>query len=163
MTNLHLTEATHIDSLDLTHRRLGHLGVDLIKFMSEKDCYIDRGFKVKDSDFRKTFCKCEVCTLAKIKKFISHVNSERYAYWPGEFFYVDFSGPFEMSMQGNIYMVLFVDRSTRLIVGIFVKNKNEDTAVEVMRKFIDTNLSAPRYSNKDFIFARSGNKKKVVG
>jgi len=101
--------------------------------MSEKDCYIERGFKIKDSDFRKTFCKCEVCTLAKIKKFISHVNSERYSYWPGEFYYVDFSGPFETSMQGNIYMVLFVDRATRLIVGIFVKN--EDTAVGVIRKF----------------------------
>ena len=50
-----------------------------------------------------------------------------------------------------------IDKSTRLIVGIFVKNKNEDTAVEVMRKFIDTNLSAPRYSNKDFIFVQSDN------
>ena len=60
-------------------------------------------------------------------------------------------------MQGNIYMVLFVDRSTRLILGIFVKNKNEDTAVEVMRKFIDTKLSAPKFSGKDFIFVQSDN------
>ena len=63
-----LTEATHIDSLDLTHRRLGHLGVDLIKFMSERDCYTERGFKVKGSDFKKVYCKCDVCALAKIKK-----------------------------------------------------------------------------------------------
>jgi hypothetical protein len=42
-------------------------------------------------------------------------------------------------------------------VGIFVKNKNEDTAVEVMRKFIDTNLSAPKFSGKDFIFVQSDN------
>jgi hypothetical protein len=125
--------------------------------MSERDCYLERGFRVNSSDFKKVYCKCDVCTLAKIKKFISHVSSERYSYWPGEFFYVDFSGPFEMSMQGNIYMVLFVDRSTRLIVGIFVKNKNEDTAVEVMRKFIDTNLSAPKFSGKDFIFVQSDN------
>ena len=118
---MYLTEVSHIDSLDLTHRRLGHLGVDLIKFISEKDCYIERGFKVKESDFRKTYCKCDGCALAKIKKFISHVNSERYSYWPGEFYYVDFSGSFEVSMQGNTYMVLFVDRATRLIVGIFVK------------------------------------------
>ena len=157
MTNAYLTEASHINTLDLAHRRLGHLGEDLIKFISERDCYLERGFRVNSSDFKKVYCKCDVCTLAKIKKFIIHVSSERYSYWPGEFFYVDFSGPFEMSMQGNIYMVLFVDRSTRLIVGIFVKNKNEDTAVEVMRKFIDTNLSAPRYSNKDFIFVQSDN------
>jgi len=129
----------------------------MIKFMSEKECYSKSGFKVNSSDFRKTYCKCDVCALAKIKKFISHVNSERYSYWPGEFYYVDFSGPFEMSMQGNMYMVLFVDRATRLIVGIFVKNKNEDTAVEVMKKFIETNLSAPKFSGKDFIFVQSDN------
>ena len=82
------------------------------------------------------------------------MSSKRYSYWPGEFYYVDFSGPFEVSMQRNMYMVLFVDRATRLIVGIFVKNKNEDTAVEVMRKFIDTNLSAPKFAGKDFIFVQ---------
>ena len=100
---MYLTEAAHINTLDLAHRRLGHLGVDLIKFMSEKDCYSERDFNVKSSDFRKVYCKCDICTLAKIKKFISHVSSERYAYWPGEFYYVDFSGPFETSMQGNAY------------------------------------------------------------
>jgi len=125
--------------------------------MSEKDCYSERGFNVKSSDFRKVYCKCDVCTLAKIKKFISHVSSERYSYWPGEFYYVDFSGPFETSMQGNVYMVLFVDRATRLIIGIFVKNKNEETAVEGMKKFIETNLSAPKFSSKDFIFIQSDN------
>ena len=112
---MYLTEASHINTLDLVHRRLGHLGVDLIKFMSERDCYLEKGFGVNSSDFKKVYCKCDVCTLAKIKKFISHVSSERYSYWPGEFYYVDFSGPFETSMQGNIYMVLFVDRATRLI------------------------------------------------
>ena len=54
-------------------------------------------------------------------------------------------------------MVLFVDRATRLIVGIFVKNKIEDTAVEAMKRFINTNLSAPRFTGKDFIFVQSDN------
>ena len=42
-------------------------------------------------------------------------------------------------------------------MGIYVENKNEDTAVEVMRKFIYTNLSAPKFSGKDFIFVHSDN------
>ena len=75
----------------------------------------------------------------------------------GGILHVDFSGPFEVSMQGNIYVVLFVDRATRLIVGIFVRNKNEDTAVEVMKKFIETNLSPPRFSGTDLIFVQSDN------
>ena len=58
MTEVLLTEATHISTLDLIHRRLGHLGVDMIKFMSEKECYSKRiRFKVKESDFRKTLAK----------------------------------------------------------------------------------------------------------
>ena len=146
-----------MSKLDLVHKRLGHRGVDMIRFMASKDCYRKRGFKLDETEFKKSFCKCEVCALAKINKVVSHVNSERYSYWPGEFFYVNFSGPFEISMQGNIYMVLFVDRATRLITGIFIKNKNEETAVEVMKKFIETNLSAPRFSGKDFIFVQSDN------
>ena len=35
---------------------------------------------------------------------------------------MDFSGPFEMSRQGNIYMVLFVDRATRFS-GNFCKEQ----------------------------------------
>ena len=57
MTNAYLTEASHINTLDLVHRRLGHLGVDLIKFMSERDCYLERGFRVNSSDFKKVYCK----------------------------------------------------------------------------------------------------------
>ena len=60
-------------------------------------------------------------------------------------------------MQGNTYMVLFVYRKTRLIVGVFVKNKNEDTAVQVMKTFIETNLAAPRSAGKYFIFVQSDN------
>ena len=81
--------------------KLGHLGVDMLNFMVEKECYTERGFRVNSSDFRKVYCKSDVCTLAKIKKFVSHISSERYSYWPGKFYYVDFSGSFEVSMQGN--------------------------------------------------------------
>ena len=52
-------------------------------------------------------------------------------------------------------MVLFVDRATRLIVGIFVR-KSEDTGV--MKKFLETNLSAQKFSGKDFIFVQSDNR-----
>ena len=60
-------------------------------------------------------------------------------------------------MQSNIYMVLFVDRATRLIVGFFVKNKNEDIAVDIMKRFVVTNVSAPKFTGKDFRFVQSAN------
>ena len=119
MADVLLIEATPIDSLDLAHRRFDHLGMDSIKLMSQKDCYSERGFRVNSSDFRKIYCKCDVCKLAKIKKFVSHISSESYSYLPGEFYFVDFSGLFEVSMQGNVYMVLFIDR-----------NKNQNYTVD---------------------------------
>ena len=38
-----------------------------------------------------------------------------------------------------------------------MRNKNEETAVEVMKKFIETNLSAPKFSGANFIFVQSDN------
>ena len=61
---------------------------------------------------------------------------------------MDFSGPFEVSLQGNVYLVLFVDRATRLIIGFFVKNKDDDTAVGLIKRFIEENLSAPMFKGE---------------
>jgi hypothetical protein len=131
----------------------------MIRFMASKDCYRKRGFKVDETEFKKSFCKCEVCALAKINKVVCHRSSERYSYEPGRFFYVDFSGPFEVSLQGNVYLVLFVDRASRLVVGFFVKNKDDDTAVGLIKRFIEENLSAPMFKGEDFVFLQADNGK----
>ena len=102
--------------LDLVHKRFGHRGLDMIRFMSKKDCYRKRGFKVDETEFKKSFCKRKVCAMAKINKVVSCRSTERYSYEPGRFFHVDFSGPFEVSLQGNVYLVMFVDRATRLVI-----------------------------------------------
>jgi len=74
-----------------------------------------------------------------------------------KFYYVDYSGPFEVSRQGNHYIVLFVDRHTRLIIGFFVKKKDEATAIEIIKQFIKENLAAPKFKGQDFIFLQSDN------
>ena len=58
-------------------------------------------------------------------------------------------------MQGNVYMALFVDRATRLIVGFFVKKKNQNTGVDIMKRFVEANLSAPKFAVKDFLSSLS--------
>ena len=109
------------------------------------ECYTTRGFVVKSADFGKEYCKCDVCALVKIKKTRNHALADRYEYKQGQFYYVDYSGPFEVSRQGNHYMVLFVDRHTRLIIGFFVKKKDEATAIEIIKQFIKENLAAPKF------------------
>ena len=143
---VNLTEVQPLTSLGLTHRRFGHVGVDSLKFMSTCECYTKRGFVVKSADFGKEYCKCDVCALVKMKKTRNHALADRYEYKQGQFYYVDYSGPFEVSRQGNHYMVLFVDRHTRLIIGFFVKKKDEATAIEIIKKFIKENLAAPKFT-----------------
>jgi len=150
-------EIVPMSKLDLVHKRFGHRGVDMIRFMASKDCYRKRGFKVDETELKRSFCKCEVCALAKINKVVCHRSSGRYSYEPGRFFYVDFSGPFEVSLQGNVYLVLFVDRASRLVVGFFVKNKDDDTAVGLIKRFIEENLNAPMFKGEDFIFLQADN------
>ena len=101
-----------------------------------------------------------------MKKTRNHALADRYEYKQGQFYYVDYSGPFEVSRQGNHYMVLFVDRHTRLIIGFFVKKKDEATAIEIIKQFIKENLAAPKFKGQDFIFLQSDNgeihSKKVI-
>jgi len=54
-------------------------------------------------------------------------------------------------------MVLFVDRHTRLIIGFFVKQNDEATAIEIIKQFIKDNLAAPMFKWQDFIFLQSDN------
>ena len=42
-------------------------------------------------------------------------------------------------------------------MGLFAKNKDADTAVEIMKKFVETNLSVLKFAGKDFIFVQSDN------
>ena len=92
-----------MSKLDLVNKRFGHRGVDMIRFMASKDCYRKRGFNVDETEFKKRFCKCEECALAKINKIVCHRPSKTYSYEQGRFFYVDFSGPFEVLLQGNVF------------------------------------------------------------
>jgi len=116
-----LKVATPVSKLGLVHRRMGHAGLDLLKFMSKQECYNTNGFVVDETDFKVEYCKCEVCALVKIKKTQNNALADRYEYKQGQFYYVDYSGPFDVSRQGNHYMVLFVDRHTRLMIGFFAK------------------------------------------
>ena len=81
--------------------------MDTLKFMSRQDCYKENGFIVDEADFRLEYCKCEVCSVVKIQNSMSHDVADRWQYDRGEFYFLDFSGPFEDSRQGNKYMCLF--------------------------------------------------------
>ena len=129
-----LTVATKVSKLALVHRRMGHAGIDMIKFMSKQVCYNKNGFVIDESEFMGEYCKCAVGSVIKIQNSMSHAVADRWLYDRGEFYYVDFSGPFETSRQGNIYMCLFVDRRTRLILVFFAKRKSEEAAISIITR-----------------------------
>ena len=142
-----------MSKLGLVHRRMGHAGIDMIKFMSKQVCYNKNGFLIDESEFKVEYCKCAVCSVVKIQNTMSHAVADRWQYDRGEFYYVDFSGPFETSRQGNIYVCLFIDRRTRLILGFFAKKKNEEFALSIITRFREENLSAPMFSGTLFSYS----------
>ena len=53
--------------------------------------------------------------------------------------------------------IINVDRATRLAIWFFVKNKDDDTAVGLIKRFIEENLSVPMTKGEDFIFLQADN------
>jgi len=53
-------EIVPMSKVDLVHKRFGHRGVDMIRFMASKDCYRKRGFKVDETELKRSFvnAKC---------------------------------------------------------------------------------------------------------
>lgn len=52
----------------IIHKRCGHRGSELLKFMSRCECYVENGFRIEESEFDGDECLCEACTLAKMNK-----------------------------------------------------------------------------------------------
>jgi len=142
----------------IIHKRCGHRGWKLLKFMNRCECYRENGFRLDESEVTGDECLCEACVLSKINKRQNRKTVDRFKYSPGELWYADVSGPFEPSLiYRNIYKVVFVDSYTRLTVIDFIGSKDDKSILEVLSEFTKVHVAFALAQGVNPVFIQSDN------
>ncbi|KAI7703162.1 hypothetical protein KC353_g14273 [Hortaea werneckii] len=106
-------------SLDVWHRRMGHLGYDSVKRLTE----LSDGLKLTDAKQQTPYC--ESCSLSKSQK-IYRTSDDCRAKGVFELIHSDIVGPVTPTgYDGSRYYVSFVDDCTRLSRVYVLKEKSQ--------------------------------------
>ena len=83
--------ATSVSSATLWHERLGHIGKQKLKVMSNTPEYHERGFILSEKQIDRLNV-CDSCMATKIHKIISHKTVDRTKYLEGQVWHMDLTG-----------------------------------------------------------------------
>ncbi|CAL9244194.1 unnamed protein product, partial [Arabidopsis halleri] len=102
------------------HKRLGHTGYSNLRIMQSKDMVVGLPkFKVEAE-------KCESCILSKHSRDPFSKESETRARVKLELIHSDLCGPMQnLSINGNRYILTFIDDATRMVWVYFPRAKSE--------------------------------------
>ena len=108
------------ETVELWHRRLGHLNLESIRRMSKGPVF---GIKLKDKPRNASICA--ECAMGKQNR-LPFYNAIRRATKPLELVHTDICGPMPTeSIGGKRYFLLFVDDATRYVWCYFLREKSE--------------------------------------
>jgi GAG-pre-integrase domain len=147
------------DQLNLLHRRLGHINMNILKLLAKDsdDDDVDDDIFTKQIQTEVPHTKCEVCETCKHTKPSYTRRTTKQSTRPFELIYTDVLGPIEpASINGNKYAILIIDDYTRYSYIDFMKNKSEVPAK--LNKFFTQEVLS-RYGNNNVM--RSDNAKRV--
>ena len=100
----------HTESLDLWHRRLGHLSYPSVKKLEKKNLVLN--LKLENNDITK---ECEACLLGKQAR-LPTTHREQETTEVLQLIHSDVVGPVTpASIGGNKYFVIFVDDFSRKV------------------------------------------------
>lgn len=140
-----------INSMQLWHRRLGHLGYDNIKILSTQN--LVNGLNINDGRsniFESNFC--ESCLLGKMTRQPFNKKGHR-ATKPLELVHTDVCGPISpTTWDGYNYFLTFTDDFTHMVIVYLLKNKSE-----VLNKLKEYYNYATQHFNGNLLKLRSDN------
>jgi hypothetical protein len=119
-----------ISNLELLHYRLGHTLIATIQHLSKSVIGLSPSGDFDDQ------C-CDICSTTKMtrSKFPKPSSSERRTFKKLELINSDVCGPFTPSICGGyIYIILFIDTSTRIARCYLMKKKSK--ALDCFKQFI---------------------------
>lgn len=113
------------NSMQLWHRRLGHLGYDNIKLLSSKG--LVKGLNINEG--KSNVCEnnlfCESCLLGKMTRQPFNKKGHR-ATKPLELVHTDVCGPISpTTWDGYNYFLTFTDDFTHMVIVYLLRNKSE--------------------------------------
>ena len=107
------------ETIDIMHRRLGHIGKNRVRYM------INEGLtKLPYSDVDKFYLKhiCRTCALGKSHKK-SHNKSHPKCTTIGGRWYADLTEISDESINGNRYVLGFIDSNSNVLIQYFISKK----------------------------------------
>ena len=135
-------------TLELWHLRLGHLGYDNVKMMSEKE--IVHGMKTESSEFNRD---CEGCALGKQTRDPFSKKGTEPAAEILDLVHSDVCGPMQITSDGGAkYILTFIDDKSRYTVVYFLEKKSE-----VLSKFKQYIQMAENFTERKLKRIRSDN------
>jgi hypothetical protein len=128
-TDLHLAlKASVNESTLIWHRRMGHLNVNSLKLLQEKEMVLGL------PEIKTTNNVCEGCTLGKHCRDSFQRETTSRATVPLELVHTDVCGPMQtITKAGNRYFLTFIDDCTRMCWVYFLRYKSD--VFNVFKKF----------------------------
>ena len=125
------TEGPKDNSIDLWHKRLGHLNRQALKKTAE----ITHGIKLDAKDFNERTKGCTVCIEGKHRKSPFRPREIKTTK-PLELVHADLAGPFPEAIEGEKYYLLLVDDYSRYCLGQPLRSKDQalGTFIKLDRK-----------------------------
>jgi transposase InsO family protein len=118
-------------SIDLWHRRLGHLNVAAVRQLSK----LSEGMPIKDSYNTNAASICRACIEGKQHRTFNRTPSNR-ATERLELIHSDLSGPIPtLSLGRNRYFIVYIDDYSRMTWIRFLKTKEADEVSEVFLQY----------------------------
>ncbi|CAN0004374.1 unnamed protein product, partial [Ascophyllum nodosum] len=106
---------------------------------------------------------CSECTTAKRNRASPTHHTTARAKRPMELVHIDTAGPFSASLGGSRYIVMFVDRASRLQRPYGTRDKSATAILTVVKQFV-ADIGIPRafrsdngaeYTNHSFVECRN--------
>jgi transposase InsO family protein len=141
------------DDLFLWHRKLGHLSFDYIRFMQRNN--LVKG--LEKAVFPAVNPKCEHCAFGKLSVRPFPDKSSTLVTRPLQLICIDTSGPFNISIGGKRYLLVFVDAYSRYTWTFYLKDRSE--APRCLKEFI---AMVERQSGHQIKTIRSDNAKEFT-
>lgn len=114
-----------MNPINVLHNRFGHINEKAIKSMLSSNSVIGAGYDYKDiKDLHME--TCDACMKGKMTKLPAYSTLQPTDYKVFEKVGADLVGKMKvMSMQGNKYMILYIDYHSSYIIPYFVTKKSE--------------------------------------